>query len=190
VREVSIALIVMPRLGEAEVEHLHFSLGRHHHIRGFEIPVDNPVLVRGFQTFGDLASVIQGVVDGDRVLLDSLSQCLTLGQLHHKEALSVVFLKAVQGGNVLMAQRSEQLGFPLKPSKSLGILCYRFRQHLHRYAPIEVLIMCPIDLTHPTLADFLDDAVVAKGATNEVSHCQGSQRGYGIAACGRPTRSW
>ena len=35
---------------------------------------------------------------------------------------------------------------------------------------------------HPALADFLDDAVVPEGATDEVLHCQGSQLGYGIAA--------
>jgi len=35
--------------------------------------------------------------------------------------------------------------------------------------------------SYPTLADLLDDAVVAEGATDEVSHCLGSQRAYGIA---------
>jgi hypothetical protein len=30
----------------------------------------------------------------------------------------------------------------------------------------------PIHHTHPTLADLLDDAVVAQGVTDEVSHCE------------------
>ena len=36
----------------------------------------------------------------------------------------------------------------------------------------------------PDLTDPLDDAVVAEGATYEVSHCWGSHRGYGGAALG------
>jgi hypothetical protein len=39
-----------------------------------------------------------------------------------------------------------------------------------------------VHLPYPALADFFDDAGVAEGATDEVSHCQGSQRAYGIAA--------
>jgi hypothetical protein len=39
-----------------------------------------------------------------------------------------------------------------------------------------------VHLPHPTLADLVDDAVVAEGATDEVSHCQGSQWGNGSAA--------
>jgi hypothetical protein len=40
----------------------------------------------------------------------------------------------------------------------------------------------PIHLAHPSLADLVDDPVVAEGATDEVLHCWGSQRVYGIAA--------
>jgi hypothetical protein len=41
-----------------------------------------------------------------------------------------------------------------------------------------------VKLPHRTLADFLDDAVVPEGATDEVLHCQGFQRSYGIAIRG------
>ncbi|MBD3853454.1 MAG: hypothetical protein IFJ96_01625 [Acidobacteria bacterium] len=57
-------------------------------------------------------------------------------------------------------------------------------QHLDGDVPIQALIVRSVDLTHPALADLLDDAVVPEGSTDEVLHCQDSQRCYGIAVLG------
>ena len=57
-------------------------------------------------------------------------------------------------------------------------------KNLDRHVPVEPLVVSAVDHSHPTFADFLDDSVVAETATDEVLHCQGSQRGYGIAARG------
>jgi len=50
--------------------------------------------------------------------------------------------------------------------------------HLHADADRDALclgfiaaVARPIDLTHPTLADLLDDVVMPEGATDQVLHC-------------------
>ncbi len=43
-------------------------------------------------------------------------------------------------------------------------------QHLDGHIPTQSLIVCSVDHTHPTRADYLDDAVVAEGLTDEVWH--------------------
>jgi hypothetical protein len=45
--------------------------------------------------------------------------------------------------------------------------------------------MGAVYLTHPALADLFDDAVVAEGATDEVSHFFRGSRRYGIAVVWR-----
>jgi hypothetical protein len=54
-----------------------------------------------------------------------------------------------------------------------------------RFNPTQPFIMRSVDLAHPALADLPDDAIVAKGATDEVSHCLGSW-GNGSAESGGP----
>ena len=54
------------RLGEAEVEHLHRAVGPHLDIRGLEIAVDDPLLVRRFERLRDLLRDGQCLVDRDR----------------------------------------------------------------------------------------------------------------------------
>ena len=43
-------------------------------------------------------------------------------------------------------------------------------EDLDRHVPIQSLVVGPIHHAHPALADLVDDAVVAEGATDEVSH--------------------
>jgi hypothetical protein len=45
-----------------------------------------------------------------------------------------------------------------------------FGQHLDGNVPIQPLVLRPVHLTHPSLADLFDDAVVTKGATDEILH--------------------
>jgi hypothetical protein len=164
--EVGIALIVVPRLGETEVEHLHFSFGRNHHIRGFEVPVDDPALMGRLKPFSDLSGDLERIFDENRALLDLLGQCLALGQLHHKEALPVVFFETVKSGDILVTEGGEELGFSLESGQSIRILCHRLGQHLDRHIPIQSLVVRSVDHPHPALANLLDDAVVPEGGAD------------------------
>jgi hypothetical protein len=98
-------------------------------------------------------------------------------------------LDRVNGHDVGMVECRHCLGFALKPSQPIKVGSHFLWQHFDRDIPIEALIAGAVHLPHPALADLLDDAVVPKGATDEVLHCWGSQPAYGIAAKGA-LRDW
>ena len=54
------------RLREAEVQHLHRAVGSHLDVRGLQIAVDDPLLVRRFERLGDLPRDRQRFVERDR----------------------------------------------------------------------------------------------------------------------------
>ena len=63
---------VLHRLGQTEVEHLHRAVGPHFDVRGLQVAVDDALLVRGFERFGDLSRDRQRVVERDRPARDAL----------------------------------------------------------------------------------------------------------------------
>ena len=71
-----------------------------------------------------------------------------------------------------MCKLGNSLRLPLEPGQPLSILRNRLVQHFDRHIPIQPFITSAVDLSHPTLADLLDDAVVAEGGANKVRHCQ------------------
>jgi hypothetical protein len=175
VREVGVALFGLPCLGEPKVQDLDLALSRYHHVGRFEVTMDDPQGVSDLESLGNLAGGLKSIIHRERSLLDPHGQGLAFGQLHDEEALPFVFFETVEGGDILVAERGEQLGPRL-------VLRYRRRQHLDRHIPIKPLVVGPVHLAHPAFADLVDDAVVTEGATDEVLHCWDSQQAYGIAA--------
>ena len=51
------------RFGQPEVEDFHYAVGPDLDVRGFEIAVDDPLLVRGLQGMGDLFGNRQRLVE-------------------------------------------------------------------------------------------------------------------------------
>ena len=60
------------RLRQAEVEDLHGAVGPHLDVRGLQIAVDDPLLVRRFERLGDLLRDRQRLVERDRPARDPL----------------------------------------------------------------------------------------------------------------------
>ena len=74
------------QLRQAEVEHLHRAVGRDLDVRGLEIAVDDPLLVRRFERLGDLPRDRQRFVERNRPARDPLGERLALDQLQHERA--------------------------------------------------------------------------------------------------------
>jgi hypothetical protein len=107
----------------------------------------------------------QGIVDRQGPLsAEDLAQALTLEQLGHRIDGFILGPEIMNRENVRVGKLGDRLGLALEARDAILA-----RGH-------------PLGLPHPTLADLVDDAVVAEGAIDEVSHCQGSQLGYGSAA--------
>ncbi len=74
-----------------------------------------------------------------------------------------------------MREFRDRFGLAFETGKPIGVLRHRLGQHLDRHIAIELLVVGAVDLPHPALADFFDDAIVAERATDEVLHCPGIQ---------------
>ena len=65
------------RLRQPEIQHLDRSVGADLDVRGFQIAVNDALLVRGFERLGDLSGDRQRFVDGNRTACDPLRQVVT-----------------------------------------------------------------------------------------------------------------
>ena len=74
------------RFRQAEVEHLHRAVAAHLDVRGLQIAVDDPLLVRGFERLGDLLRDGQRVVERHGSARDALRQIVAFDELHHEGA--------------------------------------------------------------------------------------------------------
>ena len=99
-----VARIRLERLRQPEVQHLHGAVIFDLHIGWFQIPMDDALLVRGFQGFGDLLGYRQSLVNGDRPLLDALGQRRPFDQLKDQRPLPFGFFQPVDVPDVGMVQ--------------------------------------------------------------------------------------
>ena len=109
---------------------------------------------------GDLLGDLHGLVRWDGPAHQSFLEILAGDQLHRQEALSLGLVKTIDGGDVGMLERGQQLGLTLETRQPLGVLHEHLGQHLDRDFAVE----CAVDRfphhAHPTFTDLLDQAVV------------------------------
>ena len=135
---------------------------------GFEIAVDDPLVVRRFKRLGDLFGDGQGFVDRDRSTGDPLREILALDELHHERGDATAFFEAVNAADVRVIQRRERLRFPLKAGDPLGVRDERFRQNLDRNVATQLRVARLVDLAHATCPKGRKDLVRAEAdAGNE-----------------------
>ena len=84
-RERGVVVLGVPRLGEPEVEDLDRAVGSDLDVGGFEIAVDDALLVRRLEGLGDLEGDGDGLVHRDRAASDALGEILAVDELHDEE---------------------------------------------------------------------------------------------------------
>ena len=92
--------------------------GAHLDVRGLEIAMDDPLLVRRFERLGDLLRDGQRFVERDRAARDALRQILALDELHHERLDAAAFFEAVDVRDVRMIQRREHLRFARETARA------------------------------------------------------------------------
>ena len=96
------------RFRETEVEHLHRAVRAHLDVRRFQIAMDDALLVRGFERFGDLLRDRQRLVDRDRPARDALPTGPRPRRVPSRGAsMPSRFFQPVDRGDVRMVQRRE-----------------------------------------------------------------------------------
>jgi hypothetical protein len=69
-------------------------------------------------------------------------------------------LKAINGRNVGVIERCEDLGFTLEAGQPLGISCEDVRQDFDCNLSIQVRVFGTVDLAHASSAELVNDAIV------------------------------
>ena len=77
---------------------------RHLDVRGLEIPVDNPLFVRGFKCLGDLSHDGQRFLERDRAAGDPLRKIVALDEFHDERADPSAFFEAMDVRDVRVIQ--------------------------------------------------------------------------------------
>ena len=96
------------RLRQPKVQHFHPALERDFDVGWFQIAVNDSFVVRGFQCFGDLARVLERLVEGQRP-----AQSLPLHPLQHQAIHIAGFFEAsagfktIDGRDIGMVQGSQ-----------------------------------------------------------------------------------
>ncbi len=107
-------------LGEAEIEDLDLALRGQLHVGRLQVPVNDPLLVRGLERVGDLPRNGEGLVDRDRAGRDPFRQRLALHQLQDERSRAARFLEAVDVRDVRMVERRQDLRLALEARQPLG----------------------------------------------------------------------
>ena len=124
--------------------------------------MDDPLLVRRFEGFGNLLRDRQRLVERDRAERDALRQVLTLDELHHDRTHTATFLEAVDVRDVRVIDGRQCLRFAREPREPIGVAGERVGQDLQRDVAIELRIARAEDLAHSARADAGDDFVDAE----------------------------
>jgi len=132
--------------------------------------VDHAAVVRDLEGARDLTANIDRLVDGQRAALQTLGEIRAVDQLHDDEVGLPGVLDAVDGGDVALVQRRQQLGFAFEAAQPLGILRQLGREQLDRHLAIELAVDRLPHHAHPALADLLDESVVQKGLSGLDGH--------------------
>ena len=131
---------------QPEVEQLHAAL-REHHVRRFQIPVNDPSSMRFVECLGDLDRDLQCLVDLDRTSSDLLVERLAFEVLHDEVVGPVLMPHVVERANVRVRQGGDRFGLAFKARFQFGI---GRGQNLDGDRAIEACVAGLIDLAEPT----------------------------------------
>ena len=91
------------------------------HVGGLEVPVHDPLLVRGLEGAGDLARDLERFVDGKRSASDPLGERLALDELENQRLAAVLLLEPVDRRDVRVVERSQGLRLALEAGQPLRV---------------------------------------------------------------------
>ena len=132
-----------------EIEHLHRAVGPNLDVRGLQIAMNDPLLVRRFEDFGDLLGDGQCFVDRDGAARNPLRQIVALDELEDECRDPVALFESVDRRDIGMVDRGEDFRFALETSESFGISGHQSGQHLDRHLAFQVRVSGLIDVAMP-----------------------------------------
>ena len=122
--------------------------------------MDDALFMRRLKRLGNLLGDVQRLFEGNRTFLDSLGQGWPFDQLQDQTMNPVGLFQAIDGGDVGMIERSQDMRFPLEADHALRVVGEDRRQNLEGNFTPQLGVGGAINLSHPALAEHLRDAIM------------------------------
>ena len=158
------------QLREPEVEDLDAAVFGDEEVLGFQVAMDDPLLVRRREPARDLGRVVEHLAYRDPASGQPLAQRLAFEELRDDVRRAVVFAEVVDREDAGMVQRRRRARLLLEPAQPVGVLRERRRQHLDRHLAVQPRVPRPIDLPHPARAERRQDLVGAHKSSGRKRH--------------------
>ena len=137
-------------------------------IRGLDVAMNDSFRVRRVQRVCDLNSEQKQRLQFKRAVADQVLQSLAIQELHGDERLAALLADVVNRADVGMVESRRGLRFTLKTGKSLGVFGDFIGQEFQGDKSVQPGVLGLVNHTHPSAAQFLDDAVVRNGLADEL----------------------
>jgi hypothetical protein len=122
------------------------------------------------ETFGNLDSVLECLVEGQRTSLQPLGKGLSLDILQDEVVDFALAPHVVERTDARMVELGDGSRLPMEallPLSALGILGEAFRQNLDRHGPVQADVPRFVDVSHASRADLLEDLVMRERAADQ-----------------------
>lgn len=133
-------------------------------VRGFQIAMNDSVLVRRLERVRDLLCDRQRLIERHRAARDPLRKILALDQFHDESTDTARFFKAVNVGDVGMIQGREGLRFACEPGKPFGVTRKGVRQDFDSDVAIQPGVSRAKHFAHAADAKLGDDLVLSESS--------------------------
>src|SRR6266540_4217247 len=180
-------------LREPEVEDLDAPLPRHEDVVRFQVAVDDAFVMRGGESLGDLACIVDGLATRGRGSAHPAPEGLALEQLRHHVRRTLVRAHVVDRQDIRMIQLTGRACLLLEAMQPARIHRERLGDQLDRHLAPEPWIPCAVDLAHAPGTQPSDDLVWTDVGTGR--HCHGNAQDYragcaSVSVDPRPARTW
>ncbi len=109
-------------LGQTEVEHFYLAVRLQLHVGRLQVAVDDALLVRLLEPLCDLSRDRERLFERQRPAGDAGGEVFALDVLHRQEPHVLELVDAVDGGDVAVIERGQQLGLAFEPRQPRRIL--------------------------------------------------------------------
>ncbi len=154
-------------LRQSEIQNLGVAALGDENVCRIDIAMNDAMRVRGVQRVGNLDSEPEQKVNFQRTPRNAVHQGHAVQKFHGDEGFAVQLTNVVNRTNIRMIQRRCGFGFELKTGERLRIMSNLLGQELERDEAMQPHVLGLINHPHAAAAEFLDDAVVRDGLSNQ-----------------------
>ena len=148
------------QLGESEVQHLGMAAIGNEDIGRLDVAMNDALLVRRVQRFGNVERNPQGLVGVQRIAVEHLEERVALHVLHHDVRTVAVLADFVHRADVGMVQSGSGARLAAKALQRGGVLDHVVRQEFQRHEAAKIEVLGLVNQSHTPTANQFNNAVV------------------------------